>query len=212
MRPEGHIVILNGAPGSGKTSIVREIQEGPGAPWMNLGVDVFSRLVTPRQYQPGIGLRPGGERPDLEVLIPVWYRAMYKSVAAHSREGLNVVVDVGHHDGYSESLGVLAEAAEVLSGLPALLVGVRCPIEVVIRRRLKRIGNTEGPASAAWNDMAARAQLWEVVHHPGIYDLEVDTATMTPAACANAITTRLEDGPPPRVLATIARHDPPRDV
>src|SRR5579871_3756988 len=55
----GQIVILNGAPRSGKSSIAREIQETFEGVWMNLGVDGFKQM-TPRRYQPGIGLRPGG--------------------------------------------------------------------------------------------------------------------------------------------------------
>ena len=60
----GQIVILNGAPRSGKSSIVAVIQETFDGPWMNLGVDTYVRQVTPNQYRPGIGLRPGGERPS----------------------------------------------------------------------------------------------------------------------------------------------------
>ena len=56
------IVILNGAPRSGKSSIVAAIQESADRPWMNLGVDVFARHVTPQRWQPGIGLRPGEDR------------------------------------------------------------------------------------------------------------------------------------------------------
>jgi chloramphenicol 3-O phosphotransferase len=97
----GRIVVLNGAPRSGKSSIASAIQERFARPWMNLGVDVFARGVTPPRYRPGIGLRPGGERPEVEALVPVFYAALYESVAAHSRLGLNVVVDVGHHDAYS---------------------------------------------------------------------------------------------------------------
>jgi len=94
---------------------------------MNLGLDLFKGRVTPPRYQSGIGLRPGGERPDIEAVIPTLYAALYDSVAAHSRQGLNVVVDVGHHDSYSTPLHTLADAARRLDGLPALLVGVRCP-------------------------------------------------------------------------------------
>src|SRR6476660_1570313 len=94
---DGQIVVLNGAPRSGKSSIVAVIQETFDGPWMNLGVDVFVRHVTPERYRPGIGLRPGGERPDLEPLVAVLYAGLYESVAAHCRLGLNVVVDVGHH-------------------------------------------------------------------------------------------------------------------
>jgi len=47
-RPKpGQIVILNGAPRSGKSSIVAAIQKTFDGPWMNLGVDVFVREVTP---------------------------------------------------------------------------------------------------------------------------------------------------------------------
>ncbi len=83
MSEPGTVVILNGAPRSGKSSIVAVIQETFDGPWMNLGVDVFSRAVTPPRYQPGIGLRPGGERPDIEALIPSLYAAFYAAVAAH---------------------------------------------------------------------------------------------------------------------------------
>jgi chloramphenicol 3-O-phosphotransferase len=41
---------------------------------MNMGVDRFMQM-TPARYQPGIGLRPGGERPDLEPLVAILYAA-----------------------------------------------------------------------------------------------------------------------------------------
>ena len=64
----GRIVILNGAPRSGKSSIVKVIQETFDGVWMNLGVDFFARQATPRKYQPGIGLRPGESGHSLEPL------------------------------------------------------------------------------------------------------------------------------------------------
>ena len=51
------------------------------------------------------------------------------SVAAHSRLGLNVVVDVAHH-----RPEILSDCARRLAGLPVLFVGVRCPLAVVIER------------------------------------------------------------------------------
>src|SRR5258706_12182300 len=126
----GQIVILNGAPRSGKSSIVRVIQETFDGVWMNLGVDVFVREVTPERYRPGMGLRPGEESHELAPLVHVFYAALYDSIAAHSKLGLNVVADVGHYD-----LKVLKDSARRLSGLPALFVGVRCPIDVIMQRR-----------------------------------------------------------------------------
>jgi chloramphenicol 3-O phosphotransferase len=109
------IVILNGAPRSGKSSIAKAIQDQFDGPWMNLGVDAYNAM-TPERYLPGIGLRPGGERPDLENIVPFLYAALYESIAVHVGLGLNVVADFGHHDFYSQPLGILADCARRLEG------------------------------------------------------------------------------------------------
>ncbi len=207
MAEPGQIVVLNGAPRSGKSSIASAIQERFDGPWMNLGVDVFARHVTPQRYQPGIGLRPGGERPDLEAFLPMFYAAMYESVAAHSRLGLNVVVDVGHHDSYSRPLRILPRVASQLDGLPVLVVGVRCPIEVIMQRRDAGQGEQEGryATSTRSGDIPDAVRLWQrEVHLPGIYDLEVDTSVLSPAESADLIRARLRDGPAPTAFTQIA--------
>ncbi|HZP84343.1 MAG TPA: hypothetical protein VFB21_22070, partial [Chthonomonadaceae bacterium] len=109
----GQIIILNGTPRSGKSSLVAVIQATFEGIWMNLGVDRFMQM-TPERYLPGIGLRPGGERPDLEPLVSLLYSALYESIAAHSRLGLNVVTDVGHHDAYAIPRGILVDCARRL--------------------------------------------------------------------------------------------------
>ncbi len=144
----GQIIILNGAPRSGKSSIVAVIQQTFDGVWMNLGVDRFL-LMTPARYQPGIGLRPGGERPDLEPLVATLYRALYESIAAHSRLGLNVVVDIGHHDAYAIARGILPDCARRLNGLPVLFVGVHCPIEIIMERRRSTGWDTSGSTGRA---------------------------------------------------------------
>lgn len=198
----GQIVILNGVPRSGKSSIAAVIQETFDGVWMNLGVDKFMQ-ATPKRYQPGIGLRPGGERPDLEPLIVTLYAALYESIAAHSRLGLNVVVDVGHHDAYAVPRGILADSARRLSGLPVLFVGVHCPLELIMQRRRETWGNEDSSADAP---VPPPVLLWQQeVHVPGIYDLEVDTSKLTPEACAEAIRQRLADGPAPSAFQLIAQ-------
>lgn len=204
----GAIVVLNGAPRSGKSSIVTIIQATFDGVWMNLGVDVFAREVTPVRYRPGIGLRPGRERPDLEEIVPVFYAALYEAIAAHSRLGLNVVADVGHHDTYSRPLGILGDCARRLTGLPAFLVGVRCPLETIMRRRRQGQAGREGEylAGAADAPVPEPVRLWQTaVHRPGIYDLEVDTSIHTPEECASAIRRRLADAAnPPTAFSQLA--------
>ncbi len=202
MSEPGQIVILNGAPRSGKSSIVTAIQETFDGPWMNLGVDVFVRHVTPRRYRPGMGLRPGEAGHELAALVPVFYAALYDSIAAHSTAGLNVVVDVGHHDG-----NVLADSARRLAGLPVLFVGVRCPIEVIMdRRNTDQVGREgEYATGSAADPVPAPVLLWQrMVHVPGIYDLEVDTSILSPTDCAAAIRRRLDDGPAPSAFRRLA--------
>ena len=203
----GQIVILNGAPRAGKSSIVAAIQETFDGVWMNLGVDVFMRDVMPPQYRPGIGLRPGGERPDLEPLIEVLYAALYESIAAHSRLGLDVVVDVGHHDAYSRPRHMLAGCARRLAGLPVLFIGVRCPLDVIIQRRDAGQAGREHmyARGTAADPVPEPVRRWQrEVHRPGIYDLEVDTSKLTPAECAAAIREWLRAGPAPSAFARIA--------
>jgi len=196
--PPGTIVVLNGAPRSGKSSIVAAIQETFEGAWMNLGVDV-ARSMTPERYQPGVGLRPGEPDHPAAPFVPVFFAALYDSIAAHSRHGVNVVADFGHHDA-----AILSDCAHRFDGLPALLVGVRCPLDVIIERR-----NASPPGSYAVGTpethVPTLAQLWQdTVHVHGIYDLEVDTSVLSPEECADAIRRRLEDETPLTAFATLA--------
>jgi chloramphenicol 3-O phosphotransferase len=185
----GKIIILNGAPRSGKSSIVSVIQQTFDGIWMNLGVDQFMSM-TPKKFLPGVGLRPGGECPELEPIIVTMYHAMYESIAAYSRLGLNVVVDVGHHDNYSMPRGILFNCARILKGLPVLFVGVRCPLDEIMKRR-------EMTGYKGFDDkgsIPAPILLWQqFVHIPGIYDIEVDASIQSPEECAEMIYKRLLD-------------------
>ena len=195
----GQVVILNGAPRSGKSSIVAAIQETFDGIWINLGVDQ-ARAMTPPQLQPGVGLRPGEETHDAAPFVPLLYAALYDSIAAHSRLGLNVAVDVGHHD--AELLG---DAARRLDGLPVLFVGVRCPIEVIMERRRASVQGTYATAEEH-EPIPPPVLRWQTDVHGGwAYDLEVDTSQQSPAECAAAISERLAAGPERSVLFSLSR-------
>ncbi len=201
VHPTGQIVILNGPPRSGKSSIVTEIQTRFEGIWMNLGVDHFKQM-TPQRFQPGIGLRPGGERPDLEPVVVKLYRALYEAIAAHSRLGINVVVDAVHHDDYSVPLQILGMCARQLRGLPVLFVGVRCPVEVAMQRLRATWGGAGYNQGGSVPDPVGR---WHhAVHTPGIYDLEVDTSLLRPQECAELIAGRLLDGQPRTAFQRLA--------
>jgi chloramphenicol 3-O phosphotransferase len=186
----GTIVVLNGAPRAGKSSIAEVVQETFDGGWLNLGVDV-ARVATPPRYQPGIGLRPGEPDHPAAAVIGVLYAAWYDAIAAHGRLGLNVVADFGHYDAT-----ILADCARRLDGLPAFFVGVRCPIDVIMERR--NASPAGRYATGSPEDLVpAPVQRWqERVHVPGVYDLDVDTSALSPKECAEAIRERIGGAPP----------------
>lgn len=172
----GKIVILNGPPRSGKSTMATKIQEQLGGIWMNFGVDQMMNM-TPMQYQPGIGLRPGGERPDLEPIVEKMYLSLYHSIASFSRTGLNVVVDVGHHNFYRKPLNLLPRCMKILENHPVAFVGVFCQMDELMNRRIK----TWGKGYDENGEVPEPVEKWQkFVHEPGIYDLEINTSILNP--------------------------------
>jgi chloramphenicol 3-O phosphotransferase len=177
-RISGWIVVFNGAPRVGK---VEHRARDPSRPSTgsgpNLGVDVF-RGMTPARFHPGIGLRPGEPDHPAAPFLPAMYQALCGALAALSKVGHNVVVDIAHHDP-----AILTRCARLVAGLPAFLVGVHAPIEVVMARRAE---SPDGNVVASQGQPVPGPILrWQrEVHRPGIYDLELDTSMLTPAGCA----------------------------
>jgi chloramphenicol 3-O phosphotransferase len=190
------IVILNGPPRSGKTSIVEAVQDHADRPWMNLGVDVYARHVTPPHWQPGIGLRPGEDRPELQALIPTFYAALYDSIAAHSRLGLAVVADLGHHVADPDGLALLKDCAKRLQGLPVLFVGVHAPLDIIMDRRRAAAADGAYVASAEGEPAPPPVLRWQAATEaPGLFDIEIDTSLTSAADAAETIAERLQNPP-----------------
>jgi chloramphenicol 3-O phosphotransferase len=169
------------------------MQAGEPGSWVDLGVDA-SRRDTPAPAQPGIGLRPGGERPDLEEQVVGLYAALFDAVAAAAQRGDDVVVDLGLHDAYSQPRHVRRDGAARLAGLPVLFVGVRCPLDVIWQRRAQTWGQDRDTAEPGLTQAVQRWQ--DEVHTGHAYDLEVDTSQRTPEQCAALVLARVHEGTP----------------
>jgi chloramphenicol 3-O phosphotransferase len=175
--PPGRIVILNGAPRSGKSTLARAIQEKLPGTWLNLGVDAMA-AITPPALMPGIGLRPGGERPHLEPMVAKLYDLLFAQIRLGSAAGFDIVADLGMHEDYSAPLGIFERCARTLGPLGALIVGIHCGIEEIMRRRNADPqggryvgGDTPPPPVLRWQ---------EAVHAGKTYDLEMDMGRLTP--------------------------------
>jgi len=199
------IVVLSGPSRAGKSTIAARVQAALDGIWMHIGMDLHIQATPPR-YKPGIGLRP--MRPedvqgvqdvdgrvsynDLVDAVPALYAALYGSAAAHARNGLNVVMDVYHHEHYPKPLRTLDIAKRELAGLPTLFVGVNAPLDVIWDRR----GQTWGQHRDAEDEAVRRAvEMHDAAARSLSYDIEVDTSELSPDECVDRIARRLAEGP-----------------
>lgn len=188
MKP-GTIILLNGTSSSGKTSILHALQDMLEEPYLEAGIDKFIWMLPERYLERplwddvlGLADRAGGTGHRLVA-------GMHQTIETLSRAGINVLADL-----------VLVEPAwwddciQRFSGLPAYLVGVRCPLNVLEERERARRNRTLGQARVQYT----------VVHGDGIYDLEVDTSRLPVEECARQICACVLSGRPPRALKRLA--------
>jgi chloramphenicol 3-O phosphotransferase len=118
------------------------------------------------------------------------FSAMHHAILAAARCGMNVIAD---HVLVEEKW--LRECTELFHDMPAWLVGVRCPLNVLEQREKSRENRTPGQA---------RLQ-YERVHVPGIYDIEVDTSIKSPQECASAVFQQVMAGKTPGAFQRICQ-------
>ena len=197
---QGNIIFLNGTSSSGKTSIVKALQEIMDGYYFATGLDHFidaapekihasSDGTNPSTFEGFLWVYPNGDTQVSEVRVgPVALRlwaGMHGAAAALATTGSDVIIDDVIFDSR-----VLAEAINTLYPFNVLFVGVRCPFEIAEQREQARRNRTQGLVKAHY----------DLVHSHGIYDFEVDTSILTAMECAIQIKNRLQNGAPPDAL------------
>lgn len=105
---------------------------------------------------------------------------MHHAIAAAAQLDNNIIAD----HVFVEKAWV-EECAELFADLPAYLIGIWCPLEILEERERARQDRTLGQA---------RTQ-YDVIHKYTQYDLEVDTSVLNPQECAQRIMDRLNNPP-----------------
>jgi chloramphenicol 3-O phosphotransferase len=146
-------------------------------PWLRLGIDAFWTAIDERWLEHGAHADEGFAWLDDATIAPgpVGQRlaaGMRAAVAACARCGNNLLVD----DVFIDPQWLDAWRAE-LAGIEWLLVGIFAPAPVLAERERIRGNRIEGEA---------RAQV-DVIHEGVDYDLTLDTASQSPAECAQEI-------------------------
>lgn len=181
----GKIILLNGTSSAGKTSILKELQRILPEPYLDAGIDKFIWMLPSRYLDRPLWDEVLGLAIEAGEMGHRLVSGMHHSLAALSRTGLNVIAD---HVLVEPAW--VNECAQLLSGLPAYLIGIRCPLEIVEERERSRRDRTLGQA---------RAQ-FERVHQFCVYDLEVDTAASSVEESAQQIAAFLQSNPEPAAL------------
>jgi chloramphenicol 3-O phosphotransferase len=176
----GKIILINGTSSSGKTSIVHALQNLLEEAYLEAGIDKFIFMLPERYLERplwddvlGLASRAGVAGHDL-------VKGMHQAIRALSLAGVNVIADhVLVEPAWAQ------ECASLFADLPAYLIGVQCPLEVLEARERSRKNRTLGQA---------RLQ-FAVIHKAACYDLMVDTSVLSPMDCARQIQDRLSASP-----------------
>lgn len=179
----GLIIVVNGEPRSGKSTLAAAIGSRSTRPTTLLGVDDAMSELDEAEW-PGIGLRPGGERPDLEPAVADGYRRLWADVTAAADRGDQVVVDVGLHRDYATGIDPWAIMRAALVGRVVYVIGVRCALDEILRRRAATgylsadAGEPVPPPVLRWH---------HAVHDGADYDIIVDTTSASPGELAEQV-------------------------
>jgi chloramphenicol 3-O phosphotransferase len=190
MQP-GTIILLNGTSSSGKTTLLKTLQMVLDEPFLDAGLDRFLWMLPARYLDRPLWDDVLGRAVQAGSVGRQLVSGMHLAIIARSRSGNHVIAD---HVLVEPAW--LDECVTLFSNLPAYLVGVRCPLDVLEQRERARRDRTLGQAKMQF----------EPVHRHSVYDVEVDTSRRDPQECAQQIIGRLTDGMGPSAFRPLKQH------
>jgi chloramphenicol 3-O phosphotransferase len=159
------------------------VQDAAALPYLGMGLDRFITMLPPRYLRRPLWNDILGRATEPGAAGQVLFAGMHSAIAAAAASGNNFIAD---HVVVQRPW--VEECARLFASLPAYLIGVHCPPDMLEQRELRRQNKTLGQARAQFN----------LVHQHTAYDLELDTSRLTLAECAYQIIARLET--PPRAF------------
>lgn len=210
----GLILVLNGTSGSGKSSTAELFARRSDDFWLVYGIDHFLASSFPAKFghhgprsREGIFACPrdpadpdGPLRWSFGEYGVKGFGVMHDWIAAASRAGCNIVID---HLLMTDP-PVIQDLAWKLEGLPALLVTLKPPFEVLERRVAERAMDKKLPVEILGEDAVRiivdrlhrlRPFFYDEIYRNDISDLEIDSAAHSPEEVVALIEARLENGP-----------------
>src|SRR4051812_29983201 len=185
MQPPGTIIILNGASSAGKSSILAHLQRTLDGPFLNAGIDKFIFMLPSNYLNRPLWDDVFGEMDKAGAQGHILFSGMHHALAAMARQGNHLLAD---HVMVEKRW--VEECALLFADLPAYLIGIHCPLELLEVRERERKDRTLGQARLHF----------EHVHQYTRYALEIDTSLAPAEACAAQIAAFLAGGAPPHAF------------
>jgi chloramphenicol 3-O phosphotransferase len=155
----GRVILLNGSPSAGKTTIARALWAELEPPHWYRSIDDFREGYLVRHWDEG-------PRPKWDDLVSGFVR----SVAEMAWAGHHVITESVILPRWVDTY------LDAFDGLTVVLVGVRCPLGVAQERERRRTDRRGGPIDLAVPD-------FDALHRDVSYDVDFDTS-VTPIADA----------------------------
>jgi len=196
-RPD--VILVNGPSSAGKTTLCRALQAAIEEPYLVTGFDDFIFMAAPRYYR-GADTSRQDERdafttlgvemvttspPDAPPSVTARFGPVFRRILDAMAPAVRALVDGGNpviFDHVLHDRAMHESCRNAFAGLDVFAVGVTCPVDILEARERERgdrvLGRARGLAS--------------VVHGFLTYDIMVDTAAMTTAACVSAILAALD--------------------
>jgi chloramphenicol 3-O phosphotransferase len=127
------VLVLNGAPCSGKSTLARALQEELDDPWLYIDLDTFPARLPP--FRSG---RPTGD------VIRRMFTGHNAAVVAIVEAGNDIVLELVARTNNPGASLVLSDLFDRLIGHEILVTCLRCTEETAIQRELSRAPNMQG--------------------------------------------------------------------
>ena len=163
----GRIVLLNGAPSCGKTTLARSLVALLDRPWFHRSLDDFRAGYAEEFWRSDDGRL-------FERVMNGYLGALRAMALADNDLIAEAVITPDRRRIY----------AEAFADIPLTVVAVRCPLAIAQRREHERVDRPGGPIELP-------PDLFEAVYDIE-HDYEVDTSTGTPDALATVLSRELD--------------------
>jgi len=168
----GTLLVINGTSSSGKTSMVKSIQNLSDRPFLDAGLDKYIWMLPGRYRAQPLWNEVLGKADVAGFTGHRLVMAMHRAAVSLCDAGWDVCLD---HVLVERAWAM--DLAQVCQNTRAFLIGVECSLEVLEKRERERRDRTLGQA----------ARQFPLVHLWCQYDLKVDTGLLSADECARFI-------------------------